>query len=232
MSLSAAVIDALVATGVTVEQLAAAMKAELAEAEKRKTEKRAKDAARQRKSRASRGVTVTPSDSRDRFPNEVSSNPSEDVEDTGEASPHSARAPAQPVSKAKDVWNEAAVIAGWPTVSDLNSTRTRGVSGRLRKHGPEGWIAAINRARTSPYLGHDPPSWFTFDWLIKSTNFLKVIEGNYDRRHTDDRGSGGRMGGPRPDPTLAIVRAAMQAQREDGGDYRETRPALPASQLS
>lgn len=62
MGLSAAVIDALVAAGATVEQLAAAVKADLAEQENRKTEKRAKDAARQRKSRASRDVTVTPCD--------------------------------------------------------------------------------------------------------------------------------------------------------------------------
>jgi hypothetical protein len=42
-----------------------------------------------------------------------------------------------------------------------------------------------------------------------------------------NRGDHGRMGGPRPDPTLALVRAATAAQREDGGDYGEARPALP-----
>jgi hypothetical protein len=75
MSLSAAVIDALVATGATVEQLAAAMKADLAEAEQRLAEKRAKDAARQRKSRLSRAVTVTPCDTTDAPPNDIYSNP-------------------------------------------------------------------------------------------------------------------------------------------------------------
>ena len=69
MSLSAEVIDALVAAGCTVEQLAAAVKADLAAEEQRALVKRAKDAARQRKSRAnrseSRDVTVTPCDERD-----------------------------------------------------------------------------------------------------------------------------------------------------------------------
>lgn len=46
-------------------------------------------------------------------------------------------------------------------------------------------------------------------------------------RTNGDRGGGGRMGGPRPDPTLALVRSAIAAQREDVGDYREARPALP-----
>jgi hypothetical protein len=62
MSLSVAVIDALVAAGATVEQLAAAVKADMAEAEERLAQKRANDAERQRRSRASRGVTVTPRD--------------------------------------------------------------------------------------------------------------------------------------------------------------------------
>lgn len=62
MSLSAAVIDALVAAGATVEQLAAAVKADMAEAEQRLIEKRAKDRDRQRRHRMSRDVTVTPCD--------------------------------------------------------------------------------------------------------------------------------------------------------------------------
>ena len=48
MSLSAAVIDALVAAGCTVEQLAAAVKADLAQGDAKAADKRAKDAERQR----------------------------------------------------------------------------------------------------------------------------------------------------------------------------------------
>lgn len=66
MSLSAATIDALVAAGVTAEQLAAAIKAELAAADAVKAERRAKDAERKRRSRASemsRDVTRTNAES-------------------------------------------------------------------------------------------------------------------------------------------------------------------------
>jgi hypothetical protein len=38
-------------------------------------------------------------------------------------------------------------------------------------------------------------------------------------------------GGPAPDPTLALLRAAMQAQRQDGGDYHETRPEISSGQF-
>lgn len=99
----------------------------------------------------------------------------------------SASSPArQPISEAKDFWNEAASAVGWPTVQTLSPTRQRCLGARLRQHGIDGWRAAINRARLSPYLaGADPPSWFTFNWIIKAENFLKLTEGNYDRRNTD-----------------------------------------------
>ena len=58
----AATISAMVAAGCTPQQLEAVVLAHEAEAEKRAVEKRAKDAERQRKSRASRGVTVTSCD--------------------------------------------------------------------------------------------------------------------------------------------------------------------------
>ncbi len=69
MSLSAAVLDALLAAGCTADQIVAAVKADLAGQEARIADKRAKDAERQRKSRtnrkghdASRDVTVTECD--------------------------------------------------------------------------------------------------------------------------------------------------------------------------
>lgn len=69
MSLSAAVLDALLASGCTAEQIVAAVKADLVGSESRITDKRAKDAERQRQSRSnrrghnvSRNVTVTECD--------------------------------------------------------------------------------------------------------------------------------------------------------------------------
>jgi hypothetical protein len=60
MSLSAAVIDAMIAAGCTAEQLGAAVKADLADAEARKEAKRENNAERQRRFRARRkGRKVT-----------------------------------------------------------------------------------------------------------------------------------------------------------------------------
>jgi len=109
----------------------------------------------------------------------------------------------QPITEAMGEWNVAAAEAGWPTISKLTDKRRSHVRNRLREHQIDGWRAAIERARSSPYLGgSDPPSWFTFDWISKPENFLKLIEGNYDRRSS---GSDRREG---PDRRNALARAA------------------------
>ncbi len=97
----------------------------------------------------------------------------------------------QPVSEARNFWNEVAAEVGWSQALELSPARTRLLGARLRQHGLDGWKAAIRRARASPYLGGaDPPSWFTFPWLIKAENFLKTIEGNYDRNRSQNSRSG------------------------------------------
>lgn len=68
------VLDALLAAGATAEMIVAAVKADAQQEEIRLQEKRVKDAERQRKSRSSRHVTVTPRDRCD-TPNDIYSNP-------------------------------------------------------------------------------------------------------------------------------------------------------------
>jgi hypothetical protein len=107
--------------------------------------------------------------------------------------------PRQPIAEAVSFYNENAAQAGWPTVAKLNTDRSAKLRNRLREHSLDGWKAAIIRARASPFLsGADPPPWFNFDFLLSPTKFLKLIEGNYDRRHSD--GS---------DPTTAALRALL-----------------------
>jgi hypothetical protein len=94
----------------------------------------------------------------------------------------------QPLLEAVNCWNENAEAVGWPLIRSLSANRSKLLSARLRQHGLTGWQAAIVRARASPYLaGPDPPSWFTFPWLIKAENFLKLTEGNYDRHRSSDQ---------------------------------------------
>lgn len=104
--------------------------------------------------------------------------------------------PRQPLAEALSFWNANAVAAGWPTARSYAGQREKHLRSRLRENGLDGFKAAIIRARASPYLsGADPPAWFTFPWIIKAENFLKVTEGNYDRSHSSSS----------PDPTLVAL---------------------------
>lgn len=131
-------------------------------------------------------------------------------EEVVEASPQ-ARAQPQPVAEAVDIWNEACALTGWKAVQRITPARRQSLSARLRTETLDGWQAAVNRARSSPYLGHDPPpAWFTFDWITKSANFIKLIEGNYDHRvngHSDGSES--------------VVEALARVKRERAAEEQE-----------
>jgi len=113
-------------------------------------------------------------------------------------------APKMPLKAAADCWNEAAGRAGWKTILTLTGNREEQLRNRLREVGLDGWKAAIGQALSSDYLaGSDPPNWFTFDFIIKATNFSKLREGNYDRSRT--------TAAEAPSPTRLAVERAIAA---------------------
>ena len=120
----------------------------------------------------------------------------------------SLRAAPEPVAEAFDAWNEVAAQTGWPTLVKRSGTRQAAMRSRLREDGIEGWRSAIARARASPFLGSDPPpSFMSFDWLTKTANFTKVIEGNYDRQRQSDISTTRQRFDP-VSPSLAFLRFA------------------------
>lgn len=66
----------------------------------------------------------------------------------------------------------------------LSDRRRAMVRARIGEHGKECFLAMIQTAIRSDFLkGQNPKGWrATFDWLIKPTNFEKVISGNYDNK--------------------------------------------------
>ena len=127
---------------------------------------------------------------------------------------------ANDASQAVTRYNAAAEKAGWPQVQKLNPNRAKLLRARLADSGGlEGWEVALRKAFDSDFLrGRTPKPWtgFSFDWLIKSANFTKLMEGNYDNRSTgpsfpgqSQSASGGRPCG------LAGVAARRAAQRRE-----------------
>ena len=104
----------------------------------------------------------------------------------------------------------------------LSDKRKGMINSRVREHGKQAFAEMVRKARSSDFLRGQNRSGFkaTFDWLIKPTNFEKVITGNYDNR------SGKNIG---TDPTsddeelmrhvaAGIARGYYERQRRADGD--------------
>lgn len=97
-----------------------------------------------------------------------------------------APSPANDISSAISAYNTAAERVGWPQVQKLTPNRSKQIRARLLEVGGiDEFRRAVERAAASDFLtGRTSRPWtaFGFDWLIKSQNFTKLIEGNYDNR--------------------------------------------------
>ena len=86
------------------------------------------------------------------------------------------------VQRVKEAWNSL----GLRQVTTVGADTVRGTNlrARLNQHGLEKVLEAIENIKRSDFLrGQNKSGWIiTFDWFVKPTNFLKVLEGNYDNR--------------------------------------------------
>ena len=84
------------------------------------------------------------------------------------------------VRRVKDAWN--ALGLGQITAITSDTTRGKNLKARINQNGVDKVLEAIERIKKSSFLqGQSKKGWIiTFDWFVKPTNFLKVLEGNYD----------------------------------------------------
>ena len=77
----------------------------------------------------------------------------------------------------------------------LSEQRKKCIRARIREHGKEKFMEMVRMATASDFLRGQNPRGFTatFDWLIKPTNFEKVLSGNYDNKENIP-GAGGYKG--------------------------------------
>lgn len=73
----------------------------------------------------------------------------------------------------------------------ISDKRKGMVNARIRQHGKQAFVDMIHKAYASDFLRGQSGNSFkaTFDWLIKPTNFEKVISGNYDNRSIENIGN-------------------------------------------
>jgi hypothetical protein len=191
LSLSAAVLNALVEAGVTREQLVAAMHADIAvrDAEeaakleaKRQGNRDRQQRKRERDSNAKSRVTpVTARDSRDKGSNDIdilTSKPPPVISD--EITPPSEN----PVLKPEHVveaWNEMAARTGLPAIRKLTPDRVKALDRRIKENTIQDFTEAIDAIERSPFLrGDSKRGWRAdFDFLLSPTKFNRLLEGTY-----------------------------------------------------
>lgn len=88
-----------------------------------------------------------------------------------------------------DAWN-ALSDYGIKPVSKMNtsSKRYQSLCARIKEHGVECVLKAIENIKCSDFLQGKSKDWIiTFDWFVKPNNFPKVLEGNYDNRNVGNK---------------------------------------------
>lgn len=79
-----------------------------------------------------------------------------------------------------DAFNETCVSL--PRVTKLTDKRKKAIKSILKKHSLEELKNIFKKVEDSSFLNGSSGKWSgaTFDWLLKESNLIKVIEGNYD----------------------------------------------------
>lgn len=75
-------------------------------------------------------------------------------------------------------------------VTVLSSSREKAITARLKEFTVEQFAAVFKKAEASKFLtGRNGKAWrANFDWLINASNFVKVLDGNYDDRAANHDG--------------------------------------------
>jgi hypothetical protein len=76
------------------------------------------------------------------------------------------------------------ICVSYPAVKTLSESRKKAIRARLRVYSLEDFKSLFEKAEASSFLkGSNDRNWSaTFDWLLKESNMVKVLEGNYDNK--------------------------------------------------
>lgn len=74
-----------------------------------------------------------------------------------------------------------------PKVTSMTEKRKKAVKARAAEHGKNAIMTVFNNVLQSAFLtGHNDKNWSCdFDWIFRPTNFIKILEGNYNGKRSD-----------------------------------------------
>ena len=89
-----------------------------------------------------------------------------------------------------DMYNE--ICISFPSLRSLSDARKKAIKARLKTYSLEDFKRLFEKAEASSFLkgGNDRNWTANFDWLMKDSNFAKVLDGNYDNKPNN---RGGRV---------------------------------------
>jgi predicted phage replisome organizer len=84
------------------------------------------------------------------------------------------------------------ICVSYPKVISLSEARKRAIRARLKMYSMDDFRMLFEKAEASSFLkGANNRNWSaTFDWLLKESNMVKVLEGNYDNKTRSPAGAG------------------------------------------
>lgn len=76
------------------------------------------------------------------------------------------------------------ICKSYPKIKSISEARRKAVRARLRTYGLGEFRTVFNKTEESDFLkGKNGRDWSaTFDWIIKESNFAKILDGNYDNK--------------------------------------------------
>lgn len=82
-----------------------------------------------------------------------------------------------------DMYND--ICISLPRITTLSDTRKKSIKARLTTYSVDQFKELFTKAEASDFLkGKNQKNWqANFDWLIKDSNFAKVLDGNYDNKN-------------------------------------------------
>jgi predicted phage replisome organizer len=80
------------------------------------------------------------------------------------------------------------ICKSYPKIKTLSEARKKAIKARLNTYSVDDFKIVFVKAEESDFLkGKNNRNWSaTFDWLLKDSNFCKVLDGNYDNKNSSN----------------------------------------------
>ncbi len=79
-----------------------------------------------------------------------------------------------------------------PAIRTMNEARRKAVKARAAEYGKKSVFDVLEKVASSPFLlGNNERNWICdFNWIFKPNNFVKILEGSYDKSANTDTAAG------------------------------------------